>query len=268
MSRIVWDHTGQRQFEVGVDRGVLYTPGSSPVAWNGLTAVLEKRDGEGTKPYYLEGVKYFDDPSLSDYRATLQAVTYPDEFSSFDGVQDLGNGLYFENQIPKTFGLSYRTLLGNNLEGSDLGYRIHLLYNLTATPSNRNYSSISTEVRPTEFSWDISGVPEIVAGRRPTSHVVLDSTKMNPRLLQKMEDILYGNALINGSLPPLSTVVSLIVDWALIAIVDNGDGTWSATGPEEYITMLDAKTFQIVSTAASYIDPDTYTITSSTSEEE
>lgn len=261
MTTLQWDETGERVFEAGVDRGVLYLTDGSGVAWNGLLGVTEKVSGSSQDALYFEGVKYGDHVAIGDFAASLKAYTYPDEFLEFEGLDDVGNGLLVTGQPSGRFGLSYRTKIGNDVEGIDLGYKIHILYNLTATPSDKNYATL-TGADAIEFEWALTAIPGEIPGYRPTAHLILDSRKMNSLLLSDIEDTLYGTDGTEPRLPSISTLVNFIDSWVIIRITDNFDGTWTAEGPDEYITMLEEDLFQITQANAVYLDPFTYRISS------
>jgi hypothetical protein len=192
MTKLVWDQVGERLYETGVDRGVLYLSDGSAVPWNGLTSVNETAGDDVTTPVYFDGVKYQDVQSTGDFAATLTAFTYPDEFLEYEGVVDLGNGVFVDGQNSKVFGLSYRTMVANDVNGIDHGYKIHILYNLTATSSAVSYNTMSSVAEPIPFSWTLAGVPEDVDNFRPTAHVIFDSRVLNVGLLKAIEDLLYG----------------------------------------------------------------------------
>ena len=261
MTALVWDQVGDRRYEVGVDHGVLYLSDLSGVAWNGLTAVDEKL-ADDSKPFYLDGVKYLDAEVLSDFSATLKAITYPDEFEQFDGIGAYGNGLFVHDQRAKRFGLSYRTRIGNDLAGVDLGYKIHILYNLTAVPDTRDYVSLTATPGLIAFGWKLVGTPEGTPGYRPTAHIVIDSTEIDPNFLKSLKDILYGTATAAPRLPSAQELVTLAKEWVRITITDNGDGTWTATGHDRLFTMSNPTTFEITEADAIYSDANTYTISS------
>lgn len=206
MTQLVWDNVGDKIYESGVDRGVLYPPNDAGVSWNGLTGVVEDRSNASTTPYYLDGVKYLDSPLSNDYTATLNAFTYPDEFLPFDGFADVGNGLVADGQVPQMFCLSYRTKIGNDTEALEYGYKIHLLYNLSAVPSNKDYETASPTAVPVVMSWLITGVPISTPGFRPTCHFIIDSTKTDPYALSILEDYLYGTDTVSPVLPSLSDI--------------------------------------------------------------
>lgn len=193
MTSLVWDKAGERLYEAGLDRGVLYKSDSSGVAWNGLVSVDEVLDDIAAEPRMFDGVKYLDEPVVGDFAATLTAFTYPDEFMEYEGIESMGDGLYVGDQQPKRFGLTYRTLVGNDVEGTDHGYQVHIIYNLTAVPSTLTYNTLSETVSPNNFSWSLTAVPELVPGFRPTAHFILDSRFLPGDILATIEDILYGS---------------------------------------------------------------------------
>jgi len=263
MASLVWDQVGSRFYEAGVDRGVLYLSGGNGVAWNGLISVNESAPETNRVPVYFDGIKYADVVGLGEFAGSLKAYTYPDEFLEFEGILEIGNGLFVTNQRSGRFGLSYRTLVGDDVDGIDQGYKIHILYNLSATPSAKSYQTIS-EIKPIEFEWAITSIPDYIPGFQPTSHLIIDTRSMAPSLLQDIEDSLYGTDFDDAKLPDLSTLTSFIDAWVIIRIVDNFNGTWTATGPDNLISMLDATTFQIIQANAIYLDTDTYMVSTLT----
>jgi hypothetical protein len=260
MPTLVWDQVGERFFEAGVDRAVLYMPDGSVHPWNGLISVTEKTDGIESAAMFFDGVKYADVLALGNFAASIRAYTYPDEFLEFEGVSEVGNGLFVTNQQPARFGLSYRTKIGSDTETGDEHYKIHVLYNLTATPSDKNYQTLTAEASAIEFEWSVTSIPEKLPGFRPTAHIIIDTRHMSPVLLADLESTLYGDEFRSPKLPPISTLTSFIGEWVIIRITDNYDGTWTATGPDDLVFMLDATTFQINQAAAVYLDLNTYQI--------
>jgi hypothetical protein len=208
MSAVRWDEIDQRLYETGVDRGVLYPSDSPGVAWNGLTGIDEDLSGEGATPVYFDGVKVSDNQAFDDFLARLSAFTFPDEFLEMIGLHDLGFGVFVDNQRVKTFGLSYRTLIGNAVEGTDLGYKIHLTYNLTAIQEPHPYLSLSDSQSSIDMGWSIAGAPELAPGYRPTAHVIFDTTLLDPEFLESLELILYGDETTDPRLPPLSELIN------------------------------------------------------------
>lgn len=263
MATLVWDKVGDRDFESGLDKGVLYLPDGSAVPWNGLTSVIEKFDKD-VSPVYFDGRKIQDLVVLGDFAATMKAVTYPDEFSEVEGAGQLRPGVQVYDQEPKTFGLAYRTMFGNDLDGAEEGYKIHILWNVTAVPHEKTYASVSNDPSLVEFEWDLAAVPEEVAGFRPTAHFVLHSKEIDPWLLEDIEAQLYGTIGANAVLIPMAELVAFMKDWYRIKITDNGDDTWTAeTQRDGILTFLDggaASEFQILGANAIYLDDVTYQI--------
>lgn len=210
MATLVWNEDGQRVYQSGVERGVLYLLNKS-VPWNGLISVDESSDSE-RKSYFLDGVKFLEAVSPSDFKAKLKAYTYPDEFDSVNGIATVSPGLELHEQPPKSFGLSYRSKVGNDLEGFDYGYKIHLLYNVIATPEDYSYETLGdSSVKPIEFGWDLAGTPVKIDGFRPTTQVTIDSRKTPARVLRKVELLLYGSRWVNASLPTLQELKDLFI---------------------------------------------------------
>lgn len=197
MSRITWDATGERYYETGVKQGVLYPiqadgKYSKGVAWNGLTAVTESPSGAEATALYADDIKYLNLMSNEEFGATIEAYTYPDEFAECDGSAALATGVMIGQQARKTFGLCYRTAVGNDVEGSDYGYKLHLVYGCLAAPSEKAYATINDSPEAITFSWEVSTTPVNVSGFKPTSQITIDSTKANAEKLAALEDILYG----------------------------------------------------------------------------
>lgn len=197
MSRLTWDNNGERLYETGVKNGVLYpiqTNGSysKGVAWNGLTAVTESPSGAEATALYADDIKYLNLISNEEFSATIEAYTYPDEFAECDGSASLADGVTLGQQKRKTFGLCYRTSLGNDVDGNDYGYKLHLVYGCLAAPSEKAYATINDSPEAITFSWEVSTTPVSVAGFKPTSQITIDSTKADKAKLAALEDILYG----------------------------------------------------------------------------
>ena len=197
MSKIVWDKTGERFYETGVKQGVLYpigTNGTYPkgVAWNGLTAVTESPSGAEPTPLYADDIKYLNLMSNEEFGATIEAYTYPEEFGQCDGSASLATGVNIGQQSRKTFGLCYRTTLGNDTDGNDYGYKLHIIYGALAAPSEKAYATINDSPEAITFSWEVTTTPVAVDGFKPTSHIEIDSTKADKSKLAALEAILYG----------------------------------------------------------------------------
>lgn len=259
MTQLAWDEVGERFYEAGVDRGVLYPLNMPGVVWNGLVSVTERPSGGELSEFHYDGVKYLSILSSTDFKATLEAFTYPDEFGICDGTLEIQPGLFAKDQPRSRFHLSYRTMIGNDVEGSDFGYKIHLIYNALAAPSEEDNSTFAQTIEPKNFSWEIDAIP-IFGDFVPTAHFILDSRKLTDSVLVVLEDILYGDGINQPRMPSISEIIEIIDTWSLINIIDNDDGTWTAIGPDELITMTDATTFEITGVNAIYLSPDTYEI--------
>ena len=195
--KLVWDKTGEHYYETGVKNGVLYpmsASGTYPkgVAWNGLTAITESPSGAEATALYADDIKYLNLMSNEEFGATVEAYTYPDEFAECDGSASLTEGVYIGQQARKTFGLCYRTTLGNDSKGNDYGYKLHIIYGAMASPSEKAYSTINDSPDAITFSWELSTTPVAVANFKPTASLTIDSTKVDPQKLTELEEILYG----------------------------------------------------------------------------
>jgi hypothetical protein len=214
MTQVVWDDTGNRKYETGVDHGVLYPLNASTslydagFAWNGLTAVNEKPGGAASNPQYADNIKYLDLRSAETFAGTLEAFTYPDEFGACDGTAAPVAGLVVGQQTRQSFGLCYRTKVGNDVSG-DLGYKIHLVYGATAAPSEKDFATINDSPAAVQFSWDFDCSPVSVSGMQPTALIVLDSSKVDSAALADLEELLYGTVGTDPSLPSPDDVIAL-----------------------------------------------------------
>ncbi len=201
--RLKWDQTGERLYETGVKQGVLYIPTngvySKGVAWNGLTAVTESPSGAEVTALYADDGKYLNLMSAEEFGATIEAYTYPDEFAACDGSKELADGVTIGQQARSTFGLCYKTTVGNDTEGNDHGYKLHIIYGALASPSEKAYSTINDSPDAVTFSWEVTTTPVNVTGAKPTASLVIDSTKADPTKLTALEDILYGKDASSGS---------------------------------------------------------------------
>lgn len=198
MAKLVWDNAGARLFETGVKNGVLYVQdedGSymNGVVWNGLTAVTESPSGAEETPLYADDIKYVVFYSNEEFGATIEAYTYPEEFEQCDGSAELGEGVKVGQQARRSFGLVYKTSVGNDIQGQDFGYKIHIIYGAKAAPSEKAYATVNDSPEAITFSWELSTVPVPVEGFKPTSTVVIDSTKCDPEILAVIEGKLFGN---------------------------------------------------------------------------
>lgn len=205
MGRLAWDEIGTRYFETGVKKGVLYpmVNGAYPngFAWNGLTAVNESSSGAEPTPLYADNIKYLNLMSAEEFKATIEAYTYPEEFAKCDGSAEIATGVVIGQQKRQAFGLSYVTQLGNDTDGVDYGYKIHLVYGAMASPTDRSYSTINDSPEAMTFSWEVTTTPVEVPNFKPTAHITIDSTKADPEALTELENMLYGTAETSPRLP-------------------------------------------------------------------
>jgi len=214
MAGLVWDAIGERLYETGVDHGVLYIPDATGVyntgfAWNGLTTITESPGGAEATPLYADNIKYLNLISAEEFGATIEAFTYPEEFGQCDGSATPEPGVSLGQQNRKSFGLSYRTRVGNDIEGSDLGYKLHLVYGAQAAPTEKAYATINDSPEAITFSWEISTVPASVTGYKPTSVITIDSTTVDPTKLAILEAALYGDDLVEPKLPTPDEVLAM-----------------------------------------------------------
>ena len=205
MPKLTWDASGERLYETGVKQGVLYVMNSNVygngVAWNGLTAITESPSGAESTPLYADDIKYLDLRSTEEFGATIEAYTYPDEFAACDGSASLADGVSIGQQARKMFGLCYRTTVGNDTDGTDHGYKLHLIYGATASPSEKAYETINDSPEAITFSWEITTTPVSVTGFKPTASITIDSTKADPTCLAALEEKLYGGESTQPTLP-------------------------------------------------------------------
>lgn len=214
-SPLVWDQTGEKFYETGVKNGVLYvqhTDGTYPkgVAWNGLTAVTESPSGAEKTPLYADDTKYLNLMSAEEFGATIEAYTYPDEFAQCDGSAEIAEGVTIGQQARKTFGMAYKTTLGNDVSNNDYGYKLHIIYGALASPSEKGYSTINDSPEAITFSWEVTTTPVNVTGKKPTASLVIDSTKANPEKLTALEKILFGSTEAAARLPLPDEIATLM----------------------------------------------------------
>lgn len=211
---LVWDKSGERFYETGVSQGVLYIPSegvyNKGVAWNGLISVTESPSGAEPTPLYADDIKYLNLMSAEEFGATIEAYTYPDEFAACDGSAELTKGVTVGQQTRKPFGLSYKTVLGNDVDGNAKGYKIHLIYGAMAAPSEKAYSTINDSPEAITFSWELTTTPVNVSGMKPTASIVIDSTKADASKLEAFEKILYGSETAAARLPLPDEVKTLL----------------------------------------------------------
>lgn len=214
MSKLVWDQTGERLYETGVKMGVLYPQesGAYPkgVAWNGLTAVTESPSGAEATALYADDTKYLSLMSNEEFGATIEAYMYPDEFAECDGSASITKGVYIGQQKRKAFGLCYRTVVGNDVDNNDYGYKLHLIYGALAAPSEKGYSTINDSPEAITFSWEITTTPVNVEGFKPTASITIDSKKCDASKLASLEAILYGSEEQEARLPLPNEVATIM----------------------------------------------------------
>lgn len=205
MSKLVWDNTGERFYETGVKMGVLYpqVSGAYPkgVVWNGLTAVTESPSGAEATPLYADDIKYLNLMSNEEFGGTIEAYMYPDEFAECDGSAALAEGVYLGQQPRKAFGFCYRTVLGNDIDSNDYGYKLHLVYGALAAPSEKAYATVNDSPEAITFSWEFTTTPVNVTGFKPTASITIDSTKVDAEKLAALEAIIYGTESEEARLP-------------------------------------------------------------------
>ncbi|MDD3288116.1 MAG: hypothetical protein PHX43_03825 [Alphaproteobacteria bacterium] len=215
MSKLVWDAVGEKVFETGVSNGVLYPIGESGtypegVAWNGLVSVSESPSGGEPSPVYADNSKYVEMMSLEEFGATIEAYTYPDEFAECDGSPTLVAGAKIGQQTRKTFGLAYKTLIGNDVDGTEYGYKLHLVYGAKAAPSEKAFSTVNESPEAITFSWDLTTTPVPVTGFKPTASLEIDSTTADATKLAALEDILFGTTEVDARLPLPDEIKTLL----------------------------------------------------------
>lgn len=214
MPKLEWDKVGARIYETGVDHGVLYLPDaegaySTGVVWNGLVSVSESPSGAEPSPQYADNIKYLNLVSAEEFGATIEAFTYPDEFAVCDGTAEPAPGVLVGQQSRKTFGLAYRTKIGNDLNGSDHGYKLHLVYGALAAPTEKAYSTVSDSPEAITFSWSVTTTPVEVPGLKPTATLTINSTKVDPAALALLEETLYGSLTETAMLPLPGEVIEM-----------------------------------------------------------
>jgi hypothetical protein len=262
MAALVWDLVGDRYYETGVDHGVLYIPDESGVyatgvSWNGLTSVSETPTGAEANAQYADNIKYLNLISVEEFGATLEAFTYPEEFAQFDGLGVPGPGIFVGQQPRKTFGLSYRTRVGNDLEGDAYGYKLHLVYGCIASPSEKAYNTINDSPEAITFSWELSTTPVPVSGYQPTSLMVIDSGLVDPTKLEALEAELYGESSGTAHLPLPDEVITIVGGGAGLATgaTAGSPGLWTPGGstvPDSVVALQNANPAIVASPATAW----------------
>lgn len=259
MTALVWDATGEKVYEGGVDRGVLYIQNRG-VAWNGLVSVTDATTDEVT-PVHIDGFLIRNLFTIGDLQATLTAYTYPDEFLVCEGMERY-NGMYVDSQPPEEFGLSYRTQVGNDVSGAQSSYKIHLLYNLTAVSDTKTYSTLSLDPEPIEFSWSINGRPEEAKGYRPTAHIIIDSKLWPVDDLRAFEEILYGTISSPPYLPTFEDLIAILYPHNAFVVVSLADGEWIGVDLRgDHLSFINDELFEIDAPTVVMVDGDTFDVT-------
>lgn len=209
MAKIIWGDVGSRYFEAGLDQGVFFLGANAGVPWNGLIAVDEVPTGGEPRGFYQDGVKMLNLAAAEEFAASVQSFFPPAGFDVCDGTTEISNGLYATQQPRVPFSFSYRTKVGNDTLGIELGYKIHLVYNALASASPRNRTTVGDTAEPQPFSWEISTLPPVVSGFKPTAHLMIDSRTSDPEILSEFEDILYGTDLVLSRLPDVEELISI-----------------------------------------------------------
>lgn len=215
MPKITWDDAGNRLYETGVKNVVLYPMGSNGaytkgVAWNGVTAITESPSGAEAEPLYADDIKYLELRSVEEFGASIEAYTYPDEFAACDGSASLIEGVKIGQQPRKAFGLCYRTTVGNDTEGEEHGYKLHIIYGAKAAPSEKAFNTINDSPEAVTFSWEVTTTPVSVTGHKPTSYLELDSTKLTQAQMAAVEKLLYGEDSVEATLPLPDAILATI----------------------------------------------------------
>lgn len=208
MPRLNWNVSGERFYETGIDRGVLFIDNLG-YAWSGLVSVSETASGGDARPFYIDGIKYLNLAAAEEFEATIEAFSSPSQFAACDGIVSIYNGLMVTQQPRKSFGLSYRTKVGNDTDGPDFGHKIHLVYNALAAPTERTYKTQEASIDLEPLSWDITTLPPALTGYRPTAHFVIDSRYTPEATWLSLEDILYGNDALGSAMPTVLDLVAM-----------------------------------------------------------
>lgn len=233
MSRLVWGDQRDRIFEAGVDRGVIFPAVGPGVVWGGLVSVNETTDDSAQTVLYIDGERKISHLDLSTFSATVTAITYPEAFEMYDGYDDILSG-----QNRPRFGFSYRTLVGDTIQGIDLGYIIHLVYNSIADPTNSSHEALNPSLSLTQFEWDLTTTPINISGFRSTSHVLIDSRTTHPTVLATIEGWLYGTDETTPRLPSIAEIIEAFDEYAIFIVTPHGDGAVTISGSDEAVYSL------------------------------
>lgn len=262
MTRLIWNTVGERFYEMGLDRGVLFVGDDAGIPWNGLVSVDETPSGGESRSYYLDGVKYLNLSGKEEFEGSIAAFYSPPEFDECDGVKQSRPGLYLSQQPRKSFGLSYRTKIGNDLNGLEHGYKIHVVYNMLATPANRNYASLDDNPEAPLLNWSFTTKPIFAPGVGYVAHMVANTLTATPYSIQTLEDILYGDDDQFSRLPTVEEMLGIFEDAQPMAVTDMGDGIFTIAGSGLAVQLIGEEQYQITSDTVVIIDEDTAEISS------
>lgn len=241
---LTWDKPNERYYEHGLDRGVLYIPGLAPIPWNGLTGFEEGSNG-ATSMHYRDGVVYLADADASDFSGKMTSIYFPNEFGKCLGIPEVTDGFHADNQKPKRFGLSYRSLIGNGGASDMFGYQIHLVYNCMAAVSPRSRKTLGGESSPVEFGFDIVCTPKKLAGYRPTAHYVIDTRTMSKSKVAQLETLIYGDGVTPSTLPEPGALFDLMNYGTGIVVRVHTNGTYTVEGSSANVYEIDSNSFQM-----------------------
>lgn len=259
MARLQWGNPQDQSYEAGLDRGVIYTETKGAVAWNGLRSVEAGGESE-TVEFHLDGIKFLTMATPRDWQGTLTAISYPDLFEELIGFVELGDGLFGDSQLPDRFNLSYRTMVSSpNFENKKY-YKIHLIYNVVAAFSSSSYESLDpSSLTPAEFEFELSATPIRIPEGRPTAHIVIDSRVIDDSDMAILEGILYGDDMNEPSFPDIDTLIDMLRFTNEVSVVDNGDGTWTATGSNANINRYGSNRYFLLNNVdAETVEPGIY----------
>lgn len=263
MTELSWDAIGERYFETGVDRGVLYVGANPGVAWNGIVSVAESPSGGELKRLHYDGINYRNIIGVETFEATLSAFYSPREFDPCDGSAAFAQGFFATQQRRQSFGLAYRTKLGNDLDGQDHGYKIHLVYNALSTAPDRTYSTIDDSPNASLLSWKIIASPVVTDFAGPSAHWIINTMYSNPDAVLALEQILYGTSTTAPRLPQPGEVKTLFGSIVPFTITDLGDGSYTADGSATAVQMIDADVFQLTAATVGMADTSAFNASSS-----
>jgi hypothetical protein len=261
MATLTWGDSGTRRYETGVDRGVLFVEDAG-VAWNGLVSVDENPSGGDVEAYYIDGIQYMNSADVEDFGATIGALYSPAEFDACEGIIAVELGMYASQQKRKPFSLSYRTRIGNDLDGPVKGYKIHIIYNALLAPPKRTYKTIGETLDPSVLSWSFTVKPVAIPGLLPSAHLIIDSTEAPAFGLFELESILYGTSDTDPRLPLPDEIAAMFEGTSEFTVTDLGGGEFRISGSSIEVSLLDTGVYQIDSIGVTLVDPDTYEITS------